>query len=242
MRATIESVATCSADRGSSRELAIRAGREALARTGRAAASLGVLVSTGINARIVVAVVIRQGRILRRPAATVASRIAGDVPQIRRGGSAAEALINQALRAQIGAGTLIRLQDALAHSLRSAWILCAVLSGLAFLVVLQLPQIQGERPELRLRARQRPPQEREALCRREHAHPLLREARRVAAREGVTLRTLIERGLHRVIADAEREKPFKLRRATFKGNGLRPDLRDGDWEKMRDLAYEGRGG
>ncbi len=30
---------------------------------------------------------------------------------------------------------------------------------------------------------------------------LLREARKLAAREGVTLRTLVERGLHRVIAE-----------------------------------------
>ena len=35
----------------------------------------------------------------------------------------------------------------------------------------------------------------------EISDPLLREARKVAAREGVTLRTLIERGLHRVVAE-----------------------------------------
>ncbi len=71
--------------------------------------------------------------------------------------------------------------------------------------------------------------------------PLLREARKVAAREGVTLRTLIERGLHRVVAETQQGKPFKLPRASFKGKGLQPALRDADWEKLRDLAYEGRG-
>ena len=71
--------------------------------------------------------------------------------------------------------------------------------------------------------------------------PLLREARKVAAREGVTLRTLIERGLNRVVAETKQGKPFKLPRASFKGRGLQPGLRDADWEKLRDLAYEGRG-
>jgi hypothetical protein len=29
---------------------------------------------------------------------------------------------------------------------------------------------------------------------------------------------------------------------TFHGQGLAVDLHDGDWEKIYDLAYEGRGG
>ncbi len=72
--------------------------------------------------------------------------------------------------------------------------------------------------------------------------PLLREAKRLAAREGVTLRTLIERGLHRVVTETKQGPPFKLRRATFKGKGLQPDLRHASWDTIRDLAYEGRGG
>ncbi|MBI1779123.1 MAG: DUF2191 domain-containing protein [Proteobacteria bacterium] len=70
---------------------------------------------------------------------------------------------------------------------------------------------------------------------------LLREVRKLAAREGVTLRTLVERGLHRVMAETKHGVPFKLRRASFKGKGLRPDLREATWERLRDLAYEGRG-
>ena len=70
---------------------------------------------------------------------------------------------------------------------------------------------------------------------------LLREARKVAAREGVTLRTLVERGLHHVVAETKRGAPFKLRRASFKGRGLQADARDAAWDKLRDLAYEGRG-
>jgi hypothetical protein len=36
-------------------------------------------------------------------------------------------------------------------------------------------------------------------------------------------------------------RPFRLRRATFKGQGLTAELRDADWAEIRDLAYE-RGG
>ncbi len=70
---------------------------------------------------------------------------------------------------------------------------------------------------------------------------LLREVRKLAAREGVTLRALVERGLHRVVAETGRGAPFKLRRASFKGKGLQTELREASWDRLRDLAYEGRG-
>jgi len=50
---------------------------------------------------------------------------------------------------------------------------------------------------------------------------LLRDVRKLAAREGVTLRTLVERGLYRVLADKKTATAFKLRRATFKEKGSR---------------------
>jgi hypothetical protein len=67
--------------------------------------------------------------------------------------------------------------------------------------------------------------------------PLLREARELATREGVTLRTLVERGLHRVVAEAKSGAPFKLRRASFKGKGLQPEFREASWDRLRDLTY-----
>jgi hypothetical protein len=70
---------------------------------------------------------------------------------------------------------------------------------------------------------------------------LLREVREVAAREGVTLRTLVERGLHRVVAETKRSAPFKLRRASFKGKGRQPELREASWDALRDLVYKDRG-
>jgi hypothetical protein len=45
----------------------------------------------------------------------------------------------------------------------------------------------------------------------EISDPLLREVRRLAIREGVTLRALVERGLHHVIAQLKNRATFKLR-------------------------------
>jgi hypothetical protein len=52
---------------------------------------------------------------------------------------------------------------------------------------------------------------------------------------------LVERGLHRVVADTQRGAPFKLRRASFKGKGLQEELGDASWERLRELAYKDRG-
>jgi Bacterial antitoxin of type II TA system, VapB len=70
---------------------------------------------------------------------------------------------------------------------------------------------------------------------------LLREARKLAARDGVTLRALVERGLHRVLADAKRP-PFRMRDGRFKGNGLQPEVRHMSFQQLLDMFYEGRGG
>lgn len=78
----------------------------------------------------------------------------------------------------------------------------------------------------------------------EIADPLLKEARRLAAREGVTLKALIERGLRQVVAETAKKSaaPFRLRKASFKGKGLQPGVRGAPWERLREMAYEGRGG
>jgi len=70
---------------------------------------------------------------------------------------------------------------------------------------------------------------------------LMREVRRLAAREGVTLRALVERGLHRVVAETRERASFKLRRASFRGKGRQPGFRDASWDKVRDTIYEDRG-
>jgi Arc/MetJ family transcription regulator len=71
---------------------------------------------------------------------------------------------------------------------------------------------------------------------------LLEEARKLATREGTTVKALVEQGLRRVVTERRRTSTFRLRKATFKGNGLQPGVDHADWERIRSLAYEGRGG
>ena len=70
---------------------------------------------------------------------------------------------------------------------------------------------------------------------------LLEAAKRVAAREGITLRELIEAGLRQVIKDRKQSASFKLRKASFRGNGLQAPLLGASWDRLREMAYEGRG-
>ncbi|MGH8653523.1 MAG: type II toxin-antitoxin system VapB family antitoxin [Gammaproteobacteria bacterium] len=76
----------------------------------------------------------------------------------------------------------------------------------------------------------------------EISDPVLNEARKLAAREGVTVRALVELGLRRLIAEKKRTAEFRLRPASFNGNGLKPELRGASWERIRELAYEEHGG
>jgi hypothetical protein len=64
---------------------------------------------------------------------------------------------------------------------------------------------------------------------------LLRAAKRKARARGLTLRALIEEGLRRVLRDEDAAGPFRLRRASFKGEGRAEDIRA--WESVRDLIY-----
>ena len=67
---------------------------------------------------------------------------------------------------------------------------------------------------------------------------LVCEARKLAARERTTFQALVEEGLRRVIAGRRHHRPFRLRKASFKGRGLQPELRDASWARVRDTAYE----
>ncbi|HVC34022.1 MAG TPA: DUF2191 domain-containing protein [Chloroflexota bacterium] len=73
------------------------------------------------------------------------------------------------------------------------------------------------------------------------AEPLLARATQVAATEGVTLRELVEDGLRQVLEEREWHAPFRLRRATFRGQGLQRDAAVAAWQRLRELSYEGRG-
>ncbi|MGH9416770.1 MAG: hypothetical protein ACRD01_09105 [Terriglobales bacterium] len=74
----------------------------------------------------------------------------------------------------------------------------------------------------------------------EIADALLDEAKAIAVRDKVTLRTLIENGLRTVIErDREPKPPFKLRDASWGHGGM---VKDFTWDEIMDIIYEGRGG
>ena len=72
--------------------------------------------------------------------------------------------------------------------------------------------------------------------------PVLDEIRKLALREGTSVKALVELGLRRILAEKKRDAAFRLPDGSFDGRGLQPGLKDASWDRLRDLAYEGRGG
>lgn len=70
---------------------------------------------------------------------------------------------------------------------------------------------------------------------------LLERTRRVAKREGATLRALVEEGLHLALRARERKQSAGVRITPFRGDGLTPEFRDAGWERVRDEIYGDRG-
>ena len=73
------------------------------------------------------------------------------------------------------------------------------------------------------------------------ADGLLAQARQQAQQQGTTLRALVEQGLRHVLDDSAPPHGFKLRKASFGGAGRRSEWVDASWDRIRELAYEGRG-
>lgn len=69
----------------------------------------------------------------------------------------------------------------------------------------------------------------------EIADGLLKEAKRVAAREKTTVRALVEDGLRKALADRKKKGTFKLRLVTAGGKGLHPNV---PAHLPRRLAYD----
>jgi hypothetical protein len=75
------------------------------------------------------------------------------------------------------------------------------------------------------------------------ADSLLRRAKRLAAKEGTTLREIVEGALRdRLERSEDSEASATLQTHTFQGRGLQPGLSWDDWDSIRALGYEGRGG
>jgi hypothetical protein len=71
---------------------------------------------------------------------------------------------------------------------------------------------------------------------------LLSKARRAARARKTTLRMLIIEGLQLVTQRDAMPSTFHLRDGSFGDGGLVDGLVETDWERIRDLAYEGRNG
>jgi hypothetical protein len=69
------------------------------------------------------------------------------------------------------------------------------------------------------------------------ADALLEEAKRQAHAERRTLRDLVEEGLRTVLHESRTLTTPKIEIKPFKGRGMAPGVREGDWETIRDLIY-----
>ncbi|MDE0149900.1 MAG: hypothetical protein OXM58_16160 [Rhodospirillaceae bacterium] len=74
---------------------------------------------------------------------------------------------------------------------------------------------------------------------------LAEEVKAYMAQEGVTFRSLVERGLIEVLRAGQAPAPFTLRDASVGGRGLQAAFREAGqdriWDRIRDAAYAGRG-
>lgn len=74
------------------------------------------------------------------------------------------------------------------------------------------------------------------------ADSVLKEAKLIAAREGVTLRSLVEEGLRRVVEDRETQKTgFKMRDGRYGSGGGAPGVSPDDWMSIKHIV-RGAGG
>jgi hypothetical protein len=71
--------------------------------------------------------------------------------------------------------------------------------------------------------------------------PILEQAKMVATEEGTTLKRLVEEGLRLVIERHGAPVGFKLRSASYKGEGVQPGVDLGRWEQLRGFIYQDRG-
>ncbi len=71
---------------------------------------------------------------------------------------------------------------------------------------------------------------------------LLKQAKQTARAEGATLRALIEEGLQHALRAREHRETVGLDFPTFGGTGLTEAFSEGDWSRLRNEIYRGRGG
>ena len=70
---------------------------------------------------------------------------------------------------------------------------------------------------------------------------ILEKAKQLARDQNVTLRSLTEEGLRKVIEERSVRKPCCIRPVTFRGKGLSKEFQGASWPRIRDAAYKGHG-
>lgn len=71
---------------------------------------------------------------------------------------------------------------------------------------------------------------------------LMLTAQQLAHQRNLTLPQVVEFALQSFVEqEQKREKGFRLRKCTFRGNGLQPEIQEGDWATIRKHIYEGQG-
>lgn len=71
---------------------------------------------------------------------------------------------------------------------------------------------------------------------------LFKEVKRYAGEKGTTFKDVLESALRTLLkSKAQKKAAFRLRKHGFKGKGLVAGLTEGNWSRIRDQAYTGRG-
>jgi hypothetical protein len=66
---------------------------------------------------------------------------------------------------------------------------------------------------------------------------LWRETKAAAIRDGITLSTLVEHGLRNELQRHHAKTGFRLRKASFKGNGLQLTALGRSWNTLRSISH-----
>jgi hypothetical protein len=72
--------------------------------------------------------------------------------------------------------------------------------------------------------------------------PLFRQAKRLARDRKIPFRALVAEALRRVLKEEPPRRRFELPDRSFGQGGLVAGLNWTDWERIRDISYEGHGG
>jgi hypothetical protein len=67
---------------------------------------------------------------------------------------------------------------------------------------------------------------------------LLSEVRAAAAQDGRTVRSVVEEGLRKLLAERSEMAPRKLRDACFTGTGMNPEFANASWDVFAAAIYE----